>query len=506
MFRIATITFLLSYCTSFSQLIYSRDFETRKKNVPLTIINNNKNFFYLLRYNKAAHDITIERRAKPSAEIISFTPLKLDSVNADWFDYEKLDYLFFENNFHTYFLFEKVLNYKKTIYLKIIDTLGKASGFIELASLETEKGVTDINFEFKRTTSNNILIIATQTYGSFLIKKKAILFNIEKRKITWQKELPQENDITGYSNSFECNSEGDLFYVLAKSHTASFRRKYINHSQVFVPVLFYDSLTICSINVNASNISKQNLAINNVSGINIINLIPKKNSIIATIHFSKQNTDESISSNFLNQKFNTDLSIEYYAIITPLDNSINDCLTFYDGTDNSSPCEKEYKYYGKFEMANSCFLVSERVEEYYYKELVVWQIDFETGKILNQKIIPRKVYSFKGRTRFKNIGVTMPFIYNEKLNLAVLESPENVNLDPNNFSYHKFKKETNLWKSNIIMYQLSINGNLAKRVIYENANYDVVPLPYQSINQEEMIFYLNGGTSEKFAILQLNQF
>ena len=72
----------------------------------ITIINNHPNFFYLLRFNKEVHDLTIERRSKPAAEILSFCPLKLDSVNADWFDYGKLDYLFFEHRYHVYFFFE----------------------------------------------------------------------------------------------------------------------------------------------------------------------------------------------------------------------------------------------------------------------------------------------------------------------------------------------------------------------------------------------------------------
>jgi len=506
MFRAAIITFLVSYCASFfSQPIYSRDFEARKKNVPISIINKNSNYFFLLRYNKAAHDITIERRAKPSAEIISFTPLKLDSLNADWFDYEKLDHLFFEHNHRVYFLFEKFLNSKKTLYLKIIDTLGRSSGFIELASIEKEKGVTDISFEFKKTKGNNILIIASQTYSHFAIKKVAILFDIEKRKISWAKKLPIENGNTGYSTAFECNETNELFCILTKAHIASYKRKYMNHAQMMVPVLFYDSLTLVSFLKGTVLPVKKQVAINNLSSLNSIRLISIKDQIIITAHFSKQDKEGNENSYFLNQKFSTDLSQEYYATVTLLDNSIKESLTFYDGTDFKNLGEKEYKYFINFQENKFDYALSERVEDYYYKELIVWKNDLETGKVLHQKIIPRKVYSFQGRTRFKNSAKAMPFLYNNKLNIIVLEASANFKKDPNSFNYHRFKKETNLWKANLVMYSLNDEGVLEKKLVCHNSNFDAVPMQYLSNNSEEIVLYLNNGKREKFAILKLDQ-
>lgn len=506
MLRVAIITFLVSYCVAlFSQPIYSRDFEARKKNVPLVIINNNENYFYLLRFNKAAHDITIERRAKPSAEIISFTPLKLDSLNANWFDYDKLDYLFFEHNYSTYFLFEKVLNSKKTIYLKISDTLGKSSGFIELASIEKEQGVSEIHFDFKRSGSKNILIVASQTYGKFAIKKLVLLFDVEKRKIIWAKKLPIENAVTGYSIAFECNETNDLFCVLAKTHIASFKRKNINQTQAIVPVFFYDSLTLASYLNNSPQAIKQKLAINNLSGINSIRIIPIRQEVSFIAHFSKQDRPEIVNTYFLNQKLSADFSKEFYAEITPLDDSIKESLTFYDGTDFKSASEKEYRHCFKFEQNNLDYQVSERVEDYFYKELFFWKNDLETGKISCQKIIPRKVYSFKERTRFKNIGVVMPVLNNDKLSVVILESPLNSKKDPNEFNYHRFKKETSLWKSNLVMYSINNCGVLEKKIIFHNANFDAVPMQYLSDNQEDFILYLNNGNKEKFAILKGNQ-
>lgn len=496
----------MSYCvSSFSQPIYSRDFEARKKNVPLAIINNHQNYFYLLRYNKAAHDITIERRSKPSAEILSFTPLKLDSLNADWFDYEKLDHLFFEHNYYTYFLFERVLNSKKSIYLKISDTLGRSSGFIELASIEKETGVIDVSFEYKRTANGNILLIASQMYGSAVIKKTILLFDIDKRKMIWAKKLPIESPLNGYSTAFECNTFNDLFYVMIKAHVSSYTRKYINQTQVVAPVFFYDSLTlVSSLSTNKNSITTK-LAINNLSGLNTIQLVPIDQEVSVIVHFSIKDNNEIVTPYFLNQKFSADLSKEFYANSVPLNNALIDRLTFYDGTDNKSAGEKEYKHLTKFQGENVEYQISERKEDYYDKELFVWKNDLKTGKIFHQKIIPRKVFSFKERTRFKNIGAAMPFVYDKKLAILVLESPLNFSSEPDNFEYHSFKKETNLWKANIVMYKMEVDGSLKKKLVYRNTNFDAIPLRYQTNGQKELVLYLNNGKTEKFVILKLDQ-
>ncbi|MBA2611660.1 MAG: hypothetical protein H0U95_06810 [Bacteroidetes bacterium] len=506
MLRIAIITFLVSYCAGFfSQTIYSRDFEARKKNVPISIINNNSNYFFLLRYNKVAHDITLERRAKPSAEIISFTPLKLDSVNADWFNYEKLDNLFFEHNYHVYFLFEKVLNTKQTLYLKIIDTLGKSSGFIELATIEKEKGVTSVNFEYKRTLNNSILIVATQTYGNFAAKKIALLFDLETRKITWEKKLPIENDNTGYSIAYECNKNNDLFCVFVKAHIASYKRKYMNHAQMMVPVLFFDSLSIVSFLNNNSSSVKKKLVATNLSSLNSILLFPVNNDLVINAHITKEDASGEVNIYFLNQKLSADLSKEFYSVAAPLDDSIKIALTFYDGTDYNSAGEKEYRHFINFQENNFNYRLSERVEDYYSKELLVWKNDLETGMVSGQKIIPRKIYSFQGRTRFKNITKAMPYVYDNKLHVIVLEATQNLKKDPNQFNFHRFKKEASLAKSNLVLYTLNTNGILEKKLIYHNANFDAVPMNYQSDKQEELILYLDGGKREKFAILKLSQ-
>ena len=210
-------------------------------------------------------------------------------------------------------------------------------------------------------------------------------------------------------------------------------------------------------------------------------------------------------SYFLNQKFSTDLTQEFYANILPMDTALIDRLTFYDGSDHNSASEKEYKYLNKFQNETIDYQISERIDDYYYKELFVWKNDLQTGKIFHQKIIPRKVFSFKGRTRFKNIGTVMPFFYDKSLAILVLESPLNFSNEPSNFDYHRFKKETNLWRANIVMYKIAADGSLKKKLIYRNANFDAVPINYQANEQKDLVLYLNNGKSEKFLILKLDQ-
>jgi hypothetical protein len=115
------------------------------------------------------------------------------------------------------------------------------------------------------------------------------------------------------------------------------------------------------------------------------------------------------------------------------------------------------------------------------------------------------VFSFKERTRFKNIGTAMPFVYDKELAILALESPINFSSEPDNFEYHRFKKETNLWKANIVMYKIESDGSLKKKLVYRNNNFDAIPMQYQTNGQKEFVLYLNNGKTEKFVILKFDQ-
>src|SRR5687767_12441711 len=126
------------YCAFFmgQDLRFSRNFQTIKKNVPLAMINNSGEYFYVLRYNKLAHDLIVERRRKSNAEMIRISPLKMDSVNARSFNYENLDYLFLSAGIKAYVVFEKVTTNRRSVYVRSCDTNGRVGPFIHLASLD----------------------------------------------------------------------------------------------------------------------------------------------------------------------------------------------------------------------------------------------------------------------------------------------------------------------------------------------------------------------------------
>lgn len=503
----AIIIFLVNYCASlFGQnLTLSRTFETKRQNVVLSIINNHSNYFYVLRYNKLGHDMAIERRNKPSGEILSFTPLRLDSVNSKLFDYEKLDYLFFENNNKAYFLFEKYINSKKTLYLKVADTSGKSSGFIELASLNKIENVTNFYFEYK-ITNNKLLIVGTQSYSNNTQKKVVMLYDVEKLEKIWIKKMPIENSYTGYSTAHEINSSNELSYILIKARVVSFKREFVNQSQVTVPVLFYDTISLISLKENPSLIFHKSVLLTNIINLNTIKLSAINNDIVFQAHYSLQEQDKNEQSiYFLTRRFDENLQHEIYTATTPLNEKLKKCLTFYDGSDFDNPGEKKYMFFISQKSNLNNFIIEERKQDYYYKELITWQTDLSTGKVINQYIIPRKIFSFANRTRFKSIGEIMPIYYNNRFSFAVLEAGVNFKKNPNSFMFNRFKKETNLWRSNIVMYSLAENNELIKSLIYRNSGFDMVPIKYQSTNQNTVVFYMNSGRYEKFATLDLNQ-
>lgn len=494
----ATIIFLISCAFSFSQeLSFSRNFQAIKKNVAVAILNSTDRF-YVLRYNKEVHDLTIERRAKPSAEITGFTPLKMDSVNASWFNYENLDYLFFERHKKLYFLFEKVVNTKRTVYLKIIDTLSKSSGFIELAELEQEKGIRDISFLFKLTAKNNILLVGSQTFANGIIKKTAYLYDPEKRKMLMVRKLPVENEASGYSTGYEFNAEGDLFYVLDKFRLVSYKRKFVQQTQVNIPVFFHDTLTLVSWPVSEQGLRKA-VVLTSVLLLNGIRLFPGKEALLVTAHVSLQPPDSAIArSCFFSKKFSTNLDLQEQAETNLLDPQLEQSLTFYDGEDDKSAASKEYNPVETIAAGAFHFQAAERREDKFRKELLVWQIEAATGHIKEQYLVPRKIFSM-GFSRFNNEGGAMIAPFGNRLSIVVPESPSNFKKAVSEFRYHRFKKVTNIYGANMVMYTLG-EGYTEKKLLYRNSDFDLVPLIYRANGQEDMVFYLSSGSFEKFAI------
>ncbi|MCW3078018.1 MAG: hypothetical protein JWO32_2627, partial [Bacteroidetes bacterium] len=275
----AIIAFLSFFCISVhcqSPILFSKTFEAKKKNVVVAVINNHPAYFHVLRYNKAAHDMTIERRSKPNAAIIAFTPLRLDSVNSELFNYENLDYLWYEHNHKLYFVFEKVLNTKRSVYLKIIDTLGKSSGFIELSNMDGEANV-GLKFVFSKGAGNNILVVGAMSYPGAVTKKSAVLYDVKNLKVVWIKKLPNENTFSELTEGFATNNQNDLFYMHYKIKSLAV----VNNNHI---INEYGDISIYKSPASSKEVTQQSLSLNNISSINSATLIPEAENIVVTAH------------------------------------------------------------------------------------------------------------------------------------------------------------------------------------------------------------------------------
>ena len=501
MVRSAIIILLVNCCAFlFSQdFHFSRNFEARKKNIPLQIINNHTSYFHLLRLNKVVHDITIERRAKPSGEIIAFTPLKLDSVNAAWFDYQNLDYFVFEADYKLYFVFEKVLNTKRTVYLKIIDTTGKSSGFIELASLESDKNTQDFYFTCSQTSNNNILVVATKTALNGIIRRVALLFSIQKRELIWTKRLPLENDIEISSWNFYGDAKNDLLYLQSR-HSIIGTETFHGITR---PTVQLDSLVFWRWKSGSSTPTAKHLAISEMDYLQQGTIIPDSDFVFISVLGLQEDTLSGEKKEVItNIKLDENSDSEIYNTSTFYDSIVKKQLTFYDGPQKES-YRKQHHILESNINNSSVYSLFGRTELNYYKELLFRKTDLSSGEVVAQKIIPRKILFFAGRTRFKSIIEPMVFFLGDSLKIVLLENPSNLKRSPENYKYKTFKKVSDVAGASIVAYSINQRGVFDKKEIYRNSDFDLVPVKYLSNKQKDMVFYLTNSKYEKFAILQM---
>jgi len=208
---------------------------------------------------------------------------------------------------------------------------------------------------------------------------------------------------------------------------------------------------------------------------------------------------------FLAQGFSNDLGANLFSEVTPLSNDTKDKLTFFDGSDYQSAADKDHRLSQTISNNGVNYYLAERSEENYYKELLLWKINLRTGAVLAQEIIPRKIFYFDDRTRFRNIGATGQTICNANFYSFLLEDSDNFRRGARDFEFHDFSRQKYLWGANLVAYILRPDGSFEKKLVYKNGDYDFVPLNYRS-NQCDFVFYLNKGNLEKFAILKLEGF
>ncbi|MCE3228807.1 MAG: hypothetical protein K0S32_3358 [Bacteroidetes bacterium] len=471
---IFAIVFICIYSVVISQNItFTKVFETRKKSVPVAIINNHETYFHVLRYNKSAHDLTIERRKKPNGEIVAFTPLKLDSINAKWFDYENLDYLIFEDNYKLYFVFTQELITENNTYLKIIDTTGKSEGFFRLATGSTgsDNGVKTRVYQ----TKGNKILVRNTNYQLLNDYERNVLtlFDPKTKKQIWKKELPRENAET--LGSFEINDSDDLYYINYRSN-------------MFTP------LYICKSEVNSKEVQKYPLSITNFGSVRSGVIIAEGNTVLFSGLVTEQK-EKRLRYLFYTEKLKNDFSEIIYSKTFPLPDTIRQQLTFYDGTEQKEP---EFKFYYKqniFLNKNKLQFVSQRTSKDNYNELLCWNTNVQSGNLNNIEVVPRKTFYFASRTRFRNAGEAMSTFKKDSLSIFVSEHPGNFGMSGKNFNFNKYKKQ-NGTIGNLVRYK---SGN--KSLIYKGRDFDLVPMRYISENTSDDVFYFVSRKKEKFGLL-----
>ena len=498
------LLFLCTWVRS-QELHFTRTFPTLKKNVPLAILNNHGRYFHLLRYNKTGHDFTLERRSKPSADILTFTPLRLDSINASWFDLEELDYLLFENNSRVYLVFEKELNSRKTIYIKSVDTNGRASPFIELASMEGDNNTAEYHFSFSKTENANLLIIASRITYSGLQKKVALLYDPASSSFLWTRKLPMESAATDFSDNFVCTRANELCYMLTKNTITGFDTYYGYNGQYSQPILLLDSLILVKCQSDSSKVLRKTIRLKEVSTIKGLSLVAAGNSVLLQLrgvdHDSIRHRIDELVVNYMVDSTFTNT----YRMPNKFDTTLTHALSFYDGQGEKAFWTKTHDPMRFIVTGSQLHSFFERTDGYFKKELLYFRTDLTTGKIVRQCVIPRKIMFFGHRNRFKSAPLPVFTKVNNQPALIILENPGNVARSPEPFIYDKFSQERNLWNSNMMLYSFDKNAKLTKRLLYHNKEFDLVPLIYSSRTNDDIVLYFNADQFEKFAITQFHE-
>lgn len=500
----SVIVLFLTGCFNafFSQeLSFSQRFDGAKKNQPQAILNHHEGYFHVLRYNTQAHDFIIEKRAKPSAVLMAFTPLRLDEVNASWFDYRNLDYLFFEHKGRLFFVFEKVVNTRKVLYMKVIDSLARASGFTEIAAMEADRNAADFNFEFKTTHDNKLLIVSSVTYPHH-ISKKIQLYDVESGQSLWIRRLPLENSSSGFSSAYVCHNE-DLYYARVKRKIVSYERRYVNHQQTSVPVFSYEEVNLEVYPGLKDAIPFHVPLLANLNSFSGLQILPDSTGVGVQAWYSLSISDSTESKVYLyNSRWSSDLQHNFSQATTHLDTALEKRLTFFDGGDYDQPAHKDYQLMAPVMAGTQLWTVAGRSDDSYYKELVAWTTDPKSGMAIQQTIIPRKLFGFMRRLRFRYAADAITFAYKGRPCFVLAEAPGNLSRNAADFNYHRFRSENNLWRANVVMYCINDQGVAEKKLLHRNEAYDLFPLPYLSSGVNDHVFYLSSGRYEKFAILR----
>ena len=138
------------------------------------------------------------------------------------------------------------------------------------------------------------------------------------------------------------------------------------------------------------------------------------------------------------------------------------------------------------------------------KKNTLLKINLNNGVLLDQELIPRKIFYYKDRTRFKNLGEGIKILCKEDYKIFLLENIRNLPKEAGDFKYNKFKRAGGATSVNLVCYTLGSDGSFRKNVVELNNRFSIIPIRTQSVDKCGLVLYLNNDAYEKFAILNLN--
>jgi hypothetical protein len=484
----------------FAQLQVSKTFPTPPRSTPLQVLNCGEKHFYMLRYNRLAHDITIERRRKDDAGIAAFTPLKLDSVNASWFNYEDLDYLFFEKQGRVFFVFERVLNSRSQVYMKEIDTLGRTSGFIEVASLAAEKNEDRLSLTFGLTRDKDLLITRQRIFG-FDVYKQVTVIDPLSRKERGAWKLPVENPETGYSHDYSFDESWNLYYALLKFRTDYFQD--VDYATLLQSRPNVDSMSLVSFDRKGQLRRRRALPFKGPVRMHSLESVADTTRLALHMMYSATDTEGEERIYLAIWRFDGDLNESGFRQQT-LQEDLAGRLTYFDGSEYDSPARKLFTGLDNYTKGNITYHQAERRNESFYKEILIWRTDDDRDRIEVQQLVPRKIFFFQDRSPFRTIGMVMQCLHGTSLSTFVLEHPGNGRIDAAAYLYRDFARQETPFGANLAAYTIGSDGALSKKIVFEGDDFSCIPLKYVG-NSQDMILYLVKGDLERFAILPLSQ-
>ena len=423
----------------------------------------------------------------------------MDSVNASWFDYQNLGHLFFERDDKVFYLFEKILNSERTVYLKYVDNRGKTGPFVVVQHLSKDKNTSEISFEYSLTDDKKVLIISTKYFWNGTVKKQVSLYDPYTLKMMWLKQLPIENQYTGYSQGFQTNSSGDLFYFLVQTSVVSQKREYVNNQQVMLPVFFFNKIELRSY-LHSNEIYSYNIPVHEVWGLYGASVFPVAENLSVHLHYYSKDAEGNSKVYLYNALATQKLDTLPYEVVSPMSTKVDSMLTYYDGTDEKEAAAKEFRLKSTLVKANYRGFYTERHDENFSKEVFFYEVDLTTGRVNRQILLPRKIFNFDQRSRFRNLGEFTTGACGNLDYYLVMENKHNNMTNANDYKFRDFKKQRDLGG---VLAVYTLGTKIFKDQHFENdQDFDFVPLVYTGLPCQ-YVMYLNKVKVEKFIILNL---